>query len=92
MKRFFIGWGLLLALAGAGMVSCSDNSTSSQEYIFICEDDGGPVEQHVGVTKARPSDYGGGLWYIRYTDGHQAYYRQPESETCFTEVAAMKTY
>lgn len=92
MKRFFIGWGLLLTLVGAGMAACSDNSTSSQEYVFICEDDGGPVEQHVGVAESYPSSVGGGLWYIRYMDGHQAYYRQPEGETCFTEVVAMKTY
>lgn len=88
MKRFFIGWGLLLTVAGLGMAACH-RSTPEQELTFVCEDDGGLVERHVGVVRVNDPMYNESpVWALKYMDGRWAYYHQPPGETCYTEPVA----
>lgn len=57
------------------------------EKEFLCEDDGKLVERHIDVLEAYTiGNEGGSMWRIRYMDGAQAYYHQPEGESCFVEV------
>ena len=71
----------LLAVAVLALTACGPRP----EQVFVCEDDGALVENHVGVHEARREYH---VWTITYTDGRTADYTQPDGETCWLEYSA----
>ena len=84
MKVLVIG-----LLAVASLAACKPLPSNEPQDVtdtfgktFFCEDDGELVEQHIGVKNAYAGPYGTERWRIVYVDGTEAFYRQPEGETC----------
>lgn len=73
----------IIALAGCAL----SYPPPAKPLVFVCEDDGALVENHVGVRSAYIKG-GNNMWLITYMDGQEVYYHQPVGETCYTEQAA----